>query len=71
MIRDWDRRNNIGAIMYTQGKSKWQVLYLSYNHSGYLTKAEEKTLRQEDFSQSDWKYVMNLAQRILERKRSR
>jgi hypothetical protein len=71
MLRAWDRKNNVGAIMYTQGQKTWKVLYLGYTPSGGLYHAEEKTLKYEDFSQADWKYVVNLGERILERKRKR
>ncbi|MDD3057242.1 MAG: hypothetical protein PHO72_02930, partial [Sphaerochaeta sp.] len=71
MLRAWDRKNNVGAIMYTQGQKTWKVLYLGYTASGSLYHAEEKTLKYEDFSQADWKYVVNLGERILEKKRIR
>ncbi len=71
MLRAWDRRNNVAAIMYAQGKLSWNVLYLGYSHTGTLYHAEEKIIKQEDFSQSDWKYVVNLGERILEKKRIR
>ncbi len=71
MLRALDRRNNVGAIMYAQGKTVWNVLYLGYTHAGTLYHAEEKTIKFEDFSQSDWKYVVNLGERILEKKRIR
>ena len=57
--------------MYTQGKTVWNVLYLGYTHAVTLYHAEEKTIKFEDFSQSDWKYVVNLGERILEKKRIR
>jgi hypothetical protein len=71
MLRAWDRKNNIGAIMYAQGKQVWNALYLGYTPSGSLYHAEEKAIRADEFSSSDWKYVINLGERILERKRIR
>jgi len=70
-LRAWDRKENIGAIMYMQNKTTWNVLYLGYNVSGKLLQAEEQAIRYEDFSQSDWKYAVNLGDRILEKKRMR
>ena len=69
MLRSWDRKNNVAAIMHNQGKTSWSVLYLSYTPSGTLIQAEEKSIRHEDFSPTDWKYVVNIAERILERKK--
>ena len=69
MLRSWDRRNNVAAIMHNQGKTSWEVLYLDYSPSGTLIQAEEKTIRVEDFSHTDWKYVVNLGERILERRK--
>lgn len=69
MLRSWDRKNNVAAIMYSQGKTSWEALYLSYSLSGMLIQAEEKSILYEDFSHTDWKYVVNLGERILERKK--
>jgi hypothetical protein len=57
--------------MYMQNKTIWNVLYLEYNMSGKLLEAEEQVIRYEDFSQADWKYSVNLGDRILEKKRMR
>jgi len=69
MLCSWDRKNNVAAIMYSQGKTSWEVLYLSYAPSGTLIQAEERSICFEDFSHTDWKYVLNLGERILERKK--
>jgi hypothetical protein len=69
MLRSWDRKNNVAAIMYSQGKTSWEVLYLSYTSSGTLIQAEEQSVLFEDFSHTDWKYVVNLGERMLERKK--
>jgi hypothetical protein len=71
VLRAWDRKKHIGAIMYMQNKTIWNVLYLEYNMSGKLLEAEEQVIRYEDFSQADWKYSVNLGDRILEKKRMR
>ncbi|HAF85584.1 MAG TPA: hypothetical protein DCG32_04305, partial [Sphaerochaeta sp.] len=71
MLRSWDRKNNIAAIMYSQGKTRWEVLYLSYTPSGMLIHAEEQSICYEDFSHTDWKFVVNLGERILDRKKGR
>jgi hypothetical protein len=57
--------------MYTHGQKAWNVLYLGYSANGSLYHAEEKTLKYEEFSQADWKYVVNLGEKILEKKRIR
>ncbi len=64
----WDRRNNVGAMMYMQKKERWTMVQLEYDETGNLLDATEQIVTVKEFSQSDWKYIMNLSHRILERR---
>lgn len=65
----WNRRNSVGAMMYLQKKPFWHMVYLEYDKSGTLVAVDEQTISAKEFSASDWKYVANLAERMMERKR--
>ncbi len=67
-LREISRRNNVAAIMYIQGRSSWHTLHLTYNNAGILMDAKELTLRQSEFSVPDWKLVVNLGDRLMERR---
>ena len=71
MLCNWDRRNNVAAVMYAQGKETWNALYLGFSRTGNLLQAEEKTIKKEDFSQNDWKFVMSLGERIIEKRKNK
>lgn len=68
-LREMERRNNVAAIMYTQEKTQWHALYITYNTAGILADAKEMMMRQSDFSTSDWKLIMAMGEKILARRR--
>ena len=70
ILREMERRNNVAAIMYTQGKAVWHALYITYNAAGILAEAQEVPLRQSEFSPSDWKLVMAMGEKILARRKN-
>ena len=69
-LREMERRNNVAAVMYTQGKNAWHALYITYNVAGVLADAREATLRQSEFSPADWKLVMAMGEKILARRKN-
>ena len=44
------------------------MVQLEYDETGNLLDATEQIVTVKEFSQSDWKYIMNLSHRILERR---
>lgn len=66
----WNRRNSVGAMMYLQKKPHWSMLQLEYDRGGNLTGVDERIISAKEFSASDWKYVANLAERIMEKRRT-
>jgi len=65
----FDRRANIGAIMYAEGKDSWGCLTLDYDKNGKLRRANEEIINRKSYSASDWKYVTNIGERLLARRK--
>lgn len=62
------RRENIGAVMYSQHKDSWNSLELSFDTSGQMIKADYNRVSRMSFSDWEWRIVEKLGNRILERK---
>ena len=71
LLRNWDRKNNIGAIMYTNHKDSWRALTLKYSKSGKLLVAREVEITKDDFEPVDWKFVVSTGQRFLDQKKEK
>jgi hypothetical protein len=71
LLRNWDRKNNIGAIMYTNEKDSWRALTLKYSKSGKLLVAREVEITKDDFEPVDWKFVVSTGQRFLDQKKEK
>ena len=67
-MMDIQRRENIGAVMYSASKDMWNSLELSYDKSGQLAKADFNRISKSDFTDWEWKVVEKLGNRIIERR---
>ncbi len=65
----YDRKENIGAMMYMEKKNAWNSLTLFYDKAGALLRAQESTIRQEDYSPLEWRYAVNIGKRILAKRK--
>jgi hypothetical protein len=68
LLRNWDRKNNVGAVMYSHGCEEWTALTLKYGRSGKLVRAVELGISKDDFQPIDWKFVVSTVERFQERK---
>ena len=62
------RRENIGALMFSGGHDAWNSLELYVNELGSLVKCEYRKISRFSFSDWEWKIVEKLGQRILDRR---
>ncbi len=63
------RRQNVGAVMYSEHKDSWSSLELAINENGALVKCECNVITKKSFLDWQWKMVENLGKRILERRK--
>ena len=64
----YDRKENIGAMMYVDGKDCWNSITLFYDKKGELVNTDTQVIRQADYSPLEWKYAINIGQRIIARR---
>ncbi|MBO6049005.1 MAG: hypothetical protein J6P33_04435, partial [Spirochaetales bacterium] len=67
-MKEIQRRENIGAVMYSSSKDNWNSLELSYDSSGKLVKADFNRISKSSFTDWEWKIVEKLGERIIERR---
>ena len=65
----YDRKENIGAMMYVDGKDAWNSITLFYDKEGELRGVDTQTIKQSDYSQLEWKYATNIGERIIARRK--
>ena len=65
----YDRKENIGAMMYVDGKDSWNSITLFYDKEGELRGVDTQTIKQADYSQLEWKYATNIGERIIARRK--
>ena len=65
----YDRKENIGAMMYVDGKDAWNSITLFYDKEGVLRGVDTQTIKQSDYSQLEWKYATNIGERIIARRK--
>ncbi|MDD7202703.1 MAG: hypothetical protein SPF89_00960 [Sphaerochaetaceae bacterium] len=65
----YDRKENIGAMMYVDGKDSWNSITLFYDKGGELRGVDTQTIRQADYTQLEWKYATNIGERIIARRK--
>ena len=65
----WTRKVNVAAIMHANNKRSWRALSIAFNREGRMILADEAEIKKEDFTPTDWKFVMNAEQRLREKKR--
>ena len=65
----WTRKVNVAALMYTNGKTHWRSLSIGFDRNGELIFADESMIKRQEFTPTDWKFVLNAAQRLSEKKR--
>ena len=67
-MKEIQRRENIGAVMYASSKDNWNSLELSYDAAGKLVRADFNRLSKSSFTDWEWKVVEKLGERIIERR---
>ena len=67
-LRMQELMNNAGAVMYSQGKSRWNALLLYINRDYEVESAKMISLDRSSFSASNWKIVTNIAEALIARK---
>ena len=67
-MKEIQRRENIGAVMYSSSKDNWNSLELSYDAGGKLVRADFNRLSKSSFTDWEWKIVEKLGERIIERR---
>ena len=65
----WTRKVNVAAIMHANNKRSWHALSIAFDREGRMILADEAEIKKEDFTPTDWKFVMNAEQRLREKKR--
>ncbi|MFA6774631.1 MAG: hypothetical protein WCR76_00015 [Sphaerochaetaceae bacterium] len=65
----FDRKANIGAILYADKKDSWDCVTLEYGQAGILLKAKEEEIQRKSFSTGDWKYISTIGERLLEKRK--
>ena len=65
----WTRKVNVAALMYINGKTQWRSLSIGFDRNGELIFADESMIKRQEFTPTDWKFVLNAAQRLSEKKR--
>jgi hypothetical protein len=68
-VSTFDRRANIGAIMYADKKDDWGCVTLEYDREGHLIKASEEEIKRQSYSAGDWKYVSTIGERLLAKRK--
>ena len=67
-LRLQELMNNAGAVMYSQGKSRWNALLIYINKDYEVESAKMIVLTKESFSPSNWKIVTNIGDALIARK---
>lgn len=67
-LRMQELMNNAGAVMYSQGKSRWNALLLYINRDYEVESAKMISLDRSSFTSSNWKIVTNIAEALIARK---
>ncbi|MGD6730615.1 MAG: hypothetical protein ACPKMZ_06040, partial [Pleomorphochaeta sp.] len=63
-LKLWERRNNLGAVMFSQNKENWNALVLKYNADNNLIDVEEVEITKDSFDPVDWKFVVSTGNRL-------
>jgi|BioPla2DNA2_1021312.scaffolds.fasta_scaffold03819_8 hypothetical protein len=65
----WTRKVNVAALMHANKKRSWRALSIGYDRKKKLVFADDCLIRREDFTPTDWKFVINAANRLRDKKR--
>ncbi|NLZ76378.1 MAG: hypothetical protein GX911_00210 [Spirochaetales bacterium] len=65
----WTRKVNVAALMHANGKRSWRALSIGYDKKKTPVFADDLLISREDFTPTDWKFVINAANRLQDRKR--
>jgi len=68
-LSTWTRKVNVAALMHANKKSSWRALSIGYDRKKNLVFADDCPIRREDFTPTDWKFVINAANRLRDKKR--
>ena len=68
-LSTWTRKVNVAALMHANKKRSWRALSIGYDRKRNLVFADDCPIRREDFTATDWKFVINAANRLRDKKR--
>ncbi len=63
-LKIWERKTNLGAVMYSQGKERWNALILHYDINDNLISLNQVEVKKEDYDAVDWKFVVSTVNKM-------
>ena len=63
-LKLWERKTNLGAVMYSQNKDVWNSIVLKYDKNDKLLSVEQLEIKKDNFAPADWKFVVSTGNKL-------